>query len=263
MMRFIAIMLSFLIFPASITAENLELELMIPDSHNKSQHTILGYFKKLVEERSDGRISIQLLITDSSAYHLTSLFLEQDKNRLILVATNSINDPPKSLVDMSHISYLGKRENFYHQIDTCVGCLIYTQLKAAGLELLGIWDSGRVKATNLIPANRSLEGAQHNSHPLPEAIYFFNTYILIMPHEAWQQLSAELKIIIHEAIHSTSLYAFEIAEQYDLKHFPESRHWAPQPFDLKEKYRPRISRSIDASCLPLPATCKQVSNRQF
>ena len=220
-------------------------------SQNTNQHKVINFLKKLVEERSNGRIIINCSLQYPLSADQLMDKLSQSQPSIALLATSQLNTQASSLNKENRRKPAGERSNFYHLIDTTLGCRLYKEMAEAGFELLGIWDNGLIptRATRS-PEVQTGSATNNSSAFLSGPGLSYNTYALVIAQKHWLALPADFRVIIHEAIYTASLYAFELAEQSDHKRFALNGE-AISATIKNSAASQRLPRSIDKSCLPL------------
>ncbi len=186
---------------------------MMTSYHLSNQQKIVDFFKKSVEERSNGRVSLTMQATPRQTADQLAAKLADSQNSLAIIETRQLNQQASPLKILNKTENDMLRTEFYRLIDSTLGCKLYIELASQNFELLAIWDNGLQCSAPLSEQSGSQKTVKR-----------YNTYALIMEQKQWGRLPADIKIIIHEALYVATLYAFELAEYSDSVKFSSNQY---------------------------------------
>ena len=115
---------------------------MMTSYHLSNQQKIVDFFKKSVEERSNGRVSLTMQATSRQTADQLAAKLADSQNSLAIIETCQLNQQASPLKTLNKIENDMLRTEFYRLIDSTLGCKLYIELASQNFELLAIWDNG-------------------------------------------------------------------------------------------------------------------------
>lgn len=197
------------------------------------------YLKKLVEERSGGRIQVKIVNASNADSEEVLKAINDQQIQMALLKTQSLNDslPILQLFDLPFL--FRDRRHLQQVIDGETGREILQKAQTSNLKTLAAWDgaarqlltSGKLEESDallsdidsgqgwqestLSEASRLAE--QRNLGVLNLTDHRFSVSVLLTHQAFWKGLPEDLKIITTGAIKDATRYIRELVEQADLE----------------------------------------------
>ena len=206
------------------------------------------YLKKLLEERSSGRIQVTVASGTDSSFVAALQAMDSQQIQMILPEIRNLGNRLPGL-EIFELPFLYKdRQHLQRIIDGEIGTQILNETQHPKLKPLAIWDgtSRQLLAgeTLISPGNIPSalfkvehEGQTKTNHPWQEVEltdtsqqpqrnnvqaltltnHSISSSVLLVHQGFWDQLPEDMKVIISGAVQDATLYARELADQADKK----------------------------------------------